>query len=129
MTLQVTLSGDMRCSAQFVESSVDVNDKTLPGKDTDHFSMDLFPNPAEHLLNVSVNIVNVCLLELRFYDMEGSLIKKTQTELLGPGNHIISNDISDVPAGIYTLQVNTWSPASGNDEHTQTQFSRIFFHL
>lgn len=63
----------------------------------------LSPNPAQN--NIQLLLDYQGKLELRIYDMSGKLHKQHQLHAYGFSNQVL--DISQLPAGVYTLQILT----------------------
>jgi hypothetical protein len=72
----------------------------------------LYPNPSEDLLHVELReITEVASVEV--LDMSGKLLNQFQIQA---GNRVIKTiDVSNLPVGLYVLQVRT---ALGNEAHT-----------
>jgi len=83
----------------------DITSRVVPGKGV---GLSLYPNPAKHTLNVSLDQINE-KTELKVYNMMGNLVmrqitNKTNTQL----------NISKLPAGVYMVSANDGTVTSNS---------------
>lgn len=70
-------------------------------------SLDAFPNPFQDLINFSYSLITDTRIEISLYNLQGKLIRNGATDLQSYGTHQGSMDVSDLPAGIYLLHLQT----------------------
>lgn len=80
---------------------------------TEVSALRLFPNPATSKLSLELTLLENINLELNITNSLGQLIYKEQLSDLGIGAHLHSVDVSQLPAGIYQLQLS-------NNDHSAT---------
>jgi hypothetical protein len=69
-------------------------------------SVRIFPNPASHFINLSVNSASYNTLNIRLYNMLGSVINEYQYNLnAGDNTFKLSIDNNTVPPGNYYLAI------------------------
>ncbi len=78
----------------------------------------LWPNPVQDKLNISLNIKSANIINLNIYDSKGSLILQQQ-KLLQQGSNLLTVDMNSLPKGTYYLRM------VGNNDDLQQQFSII----
>ena len=65
----------------------------------------VFPNPVSNNLAINYNLSSSSKVEINVFDMLGSKIAEIANDRESSGQHSISWNASDVPQGIYLLQV------------------------
>ncbi len=68
-------------------------------------SFGVYPNPADHVLNVELTVKKSAVFEGGFYDAIGQLIKKIDSAELPAGKTTLNIDIVDLPIGTYLLRI------------------------
>jgi hypothetical protein len=63
-----------------------------------------YPNPAQHQVNVPVQLQKASRIELRVSNLAGQIVSQSSQEL-GAGNHQLSLPLRQVAAGTYLLQI------------------------
>ncbi|TVR37333.1 MAG: T9SS C-terminal target domain-containing protein [Cryomorphaceae bacterium] len=69
--------------------------------------VNLFPNPARELLNVSMRIDNPTELNFEIYDVSGKLIATPQSGFKAHGEHLVVVPVSQLPTGLYLLKISS----------------------
>ena len=83
--------------------TIDVQDKTTPTYTLqDALSLTYFPNPAKHFINLDFRQIPSSDLELNLFNVNGQLI---QSEIIGAGSKNHQINLSNVPTGIYFLEL------------------------
>lgn len=77
-----------------------------------YFSLDVYPNPASHSVEISYTLQNNEDISINIYDISGRLLKEISSGLKGRGTHILYWDRKDslgrnVKSGIYFLRIKT----------------------
>ncbi len=67
---------------------------------------DLYPNPAQDLIQLNLRMETAGQADIRFLDLSGRLLQRTTSEL-PEGESMISVQIQDLPQGLYLVQVET----------------------
>jgi predicted outer membrane repeat protein len=70
-----------------------------------------YPNPTGGIVNCQVSIVDVQRVSLKIFDFQGREVAVLPEEKLPAGEHVVRFDLSELPKGIYILQM-TGLPAS-----------------
>lgn len=76
------------------------------------FSLNIYPNPASHSVEISYTLQNNEETSINIYDISGRLLKEISSGLKGRGTHILYWDRKDslgrdVKSGIYFLRIKT----------------------
>lgn len=90
-------------------TSLDITENTSIGIDETvvHGGFDVFPNPANDIINVSFYLYEMASVSAEIFDINGRLVKQTITENLYPGRHELKfNAHGDMEAGIYFIRLN-----------------------
>lgn len=69
----------------------------------DEAGMTLYPNPAQSELHVALAIEEGGMYTLRFFDLQGRIVKERMVEM--QSNQNLRFDISDLESGVYLFQV------------------------
>ena len=69
------------------------------------FEYRLYPNPAEDILNISIDQFHGHQLSLEWWDINGRLIDQKTLKVAG-NSQVFSLDTSHLPTGVYFLQIN-----------------------
>lgn len=67
--------------------------------------MQVYPNPASHLLNVSITLDLANSVDVQLINAGGAVVRQWRDQALQ--GRLISLNISELPAGFYFLQLNT----------------------
>jgi hypothetical protein len=68
---------------------------------------DVFPNPANDIVNVSFYLYEMTSVSAEIFDINGRLVKQNTTENLHPGRHELTfNTHHDMEAGVYFIRLN-----------------------
>ena len=68
---------------------------------------DIFPNPANEIINVSFFLYEMASVSTEIFDINGRLIKQNKTENLHPGRHELRfNAQGNMEAGVYFIRLN-----------------------
>lgn len=86
---------------------VDVNDLTEVG------ALRLFPNPATDKVNLELTLLENVDLNLSLTNSLGQVVYTEQLNSLGLGEHLHTVDVSQLPVGVYQLQLS-------NSDHSAT---------
>ncbi len=81
---------------------------------TNSCTLQLYPNPASSIVNAHVTLAQPLLLNALIYNTMNMLVAQKQQQGI-VGNNIVSINIANLPAGIYTLRL-----LYGNQVCTQT---------
>ncbi len=93
---------DVMAAIDFVTSSIDDDD--IP----DSFSiLNAYPNPFNSAITVLLNLDRRSESRLRIYDVNGRLIKTLLNEFVTPGETKIEFEATNLPSGLYILQLRT----------------------
>lgn len=90
-------------------TSLDIVENTSIGIDETavHDGLDVFPNPASDIINVSFYLYEMTSVSAEIFDINGRLVKQTTTENLHPGRHELKfNAHGDMEAGVYFIRLN-----------------------
>jgi hypothetical protein len=71
------------------------------------FSMGVYPNPANDVLNVNYTMQAQAQLLLNIYSVDGQLVRSEDKGTAATGNGTIQTDISDLAPGTYFVQLQT----------------------
>ncbi len=71
--------------------------------------INVFPNPAEDVLNINYEVVGDGYTEMYITDMPGRRVKTLVEGSLLPGRYELKTDIKDLPGGSYILTLRTAS--------------------
>ncbi len=77
--------------------SVEEQEKTL--------EFNIIPNPAESNCTVELNLIDAGSLSIRLTGIDGSIVKDFSSKWYNSGNTAIQLDISDIPSGIYFVNM------------------------
>lgn len=64
----------------------------------------IHPNPVSHQLNIEINSKSRANLSIEISNLEGRTITVLTKETLPSGKMILSRNVEDLPAGVYTIQ-------------------------
>ncbi|MCG3166054.1 MAG: hypothetical protein POELPBGB_01830 [Bacteroidia bacterium] len=90
-------------------TSLDINENTSIGIDetAEQGGFQVFPNPANDIVNVSFFLYEMSTVNAEIFDINGRLIKQTVAENLHPGRHELKfNAHGDMEAGVYFIRLN-----------------------
>ncbi len=90
-------------------ASLDITENTSTGIDETivQGGFDVFPNPANDIVNVSFYLYEMTNVNAEIFDINGRLVKQTTTENLHPGRHELTfNAHGDMEAGLYFIRLN-----------------------
>lgn len=90
-------------------TSLDITENTSIGIDETvaDGGFDVFPNPANDIINVSFFLYEMTSVSVEMFDINGRLVKQTNTENLHPGRHELKfNAHGDLEAGVYFIRLN-----------------------
>jgi len=65
------------------------------------------PNPATSKVNVSFSIAQDANVSISLYDVTGKSIMPIYNSMSGAGEHPLTFDVSNLPAGSYTIVFNS----------------------
>ena len=65
----------------------------------------LAPNPVHNSAMLTISAGHSSVVDLKVYDMSGHLVKQWNTSI-AEGNNTIEMNVSELPAGTYTLFAN-----------------------
>jgi hypothetical protein len=65
--------------------------------------MEVKPNPVHTTTTVQVTSNNVSRLQMQLFDVNGKLIR-TKEQALMQGANLVNLDLTNLPAGVYTLR-------------------------
>jgi len=71
----------------------------------DHLSLVAFPNPASDLLTINVGLETVSAIDIEILNLEGKRIQHNEFDAAQVGTVVLN--ISDIPNGVYVLNVRT----------------------
>lgn len=70
-------------------------------------SLNLFPNPAQSFVSVSVELQMASAIALTIYDISGKVVYENKSERLESGPNTININSADFAQGIYTIEAKT----------------------
>ena len=73
--------------------------------ETAKFMMNVYPNPTNDVSTISFNLSKVALVNMEVYNTMGSLVFSKGAENMAPGVHQFTFDGSDLPNGIYFVNL------------------------
>ncbi|MEL6676677.1 MAG: chondroitinase-B domain-containing protein [Bacteroidota bacterium] len=65
----------------------------------------VFPNPTRGEISLSVNLAKTSQLKLDIFDLQGRRLATFSQAQLAAGDHTLVENISNLPAGVYTLKM------------------------
>lgn len=71
------------------------------------FAFSIYPNPTTSMATLTIENSAPANLEVRVLNMQGSELQRIPAKAYDAGSHEILLDCSDLPAGLYTVQLNT----------------------
>lgn len=98
-TYRVDILDSNGCFARSAYTSYSVGLEEIPLG----FNFDLYPNPADHILNIDMEYSQLSELNLSLTNMAGQIVYSENVLLQGQSSKSI--DLSNLPQGIYTLRV------------------------
>ncbi len=78
--------------------------------DPDHFTLGIFPNPADDYVSIAVSSKVAEEAEVSLITMDGKLVLKGQMQL-STHKSVYNFDVSSIPTGMYIIKVQTHSGA------------------
>lgn len=109
-TYKVIVTKTNGCSKSSATKSVVVNCKEeagIIGTDQDNMDVSLFPNPSKDQATLRFYLPGNDLVSLQLMDMQGKVILKTESVMLGEGYHEKIFHTSALPAGLYIVQLSS----------------------
>lgn len=95
---------DVMAAIDYEVSSIDENN--VPNK----FSiLNVYPNPFNPITTIRFTVKSNHVTSLRVYDITGKLVETIVNEQLLPGEYTYTWNASDLPSGIYFVQLNALS--------------------
>lgn len=95
---------DVMAAIDYEVSSID--DNNVPNK----FSiLNVYPNPFNPITTIRFTVKSNHVTSLRVYDITGKLVETIVNEQLLPGEYTYTWNASDLPSGIYFVQLNAIS--------------------
>lgn len=93
-----------RASSAYTSARLDGSDDELIAESAQQLSINLFPNPANDVLNVNVNGSNADLITINVYDMSGRMVLSANSPYSADGvtHHL---DMSGLKFGLYQVEV------------------------
>lgn len=71
-----------------------------------HFeNLQAFPNPTNDILNFDFTILENTKMAFHVFDIQGSLIQRSNTYRVNVGENKIAYDVSNLPQGVYIINV------------------------
>ena len=70
----------------------------------ENLSLELFPNPANSILQISFALNQDQQITISIFDMTGKMVSQS-TQLTDAGEHTIQTDVSRLPAGFYFVEL------------------------
>lgn len=90
------------CNSQ---AEVELDCEDLGVKELSELTIKIYPNPCLDLLYVEYSIPYTLYFLLELYSIDGVRIARLEEERLASGPQKISVDVSDLPAGMYVVEV------------------------
>jgi WD40 repeat protein len=81
-------------------SMVSVTDNTIQATIT-------YPNPTQDIFNLEFDLIKDNLTKIDMIDLNGNIVKIIDDNFLLSGHQFYQVDITELPAGIYTLRINS----------------------
>ena len=69
--------------------------------------LEVYPNPASTQAVINFSIDSDALTEIVLFDLQGRKIKSIAEENFEAGNHQLNCSVTELPKGIYFLQLKT----------------------
>ena len=94
------------------DENIDLEEGNNLGVEEYHFVSDqlypVAPNPASGPIKIGFTLAKGATIRINLYDGKGSLIKVlVNNQMYLPGMHVQTMDVSDLAAGLYTLELTT----------------------
>lgn len=96
---------EVRINPPLPPAAAKLNIKNSTPDNASDISLQAYPNPFYNSITVSFHLKKNGHTQLALYDMEGRAISTPVTKYLQAGNHRLTLNSSDAPAGIYVLRV------------------------
>lgn len=100
----VSQNGGQITCAQKVGTSPEIPVSDLEGAEN---TLAVVPNPAGFKANVALYLTEASEVKIGVYSVTGQLVKAVQQGSLAKGHHKVAMDISDIPSGVYLIQVSS----------------------
>ena len=111
--LSLIVTGDIISFANFKPFTVGISSDPVPGAVLDPSSFQVFPNPVSQVIRASFVLGAGSSIQLSLYDLQGAELRKVQPGWMEPGQHLVETDISDLPVGVYMLELSIVSGSTG----------------
>lgn len=79
--------------------------KTISLARSERISVDIFPNPAAHFVNINVTAEGAKNINIDLFDLSGKLIARQANDKQGLDKNTFVFDMNDIPNGVYTAAV------------------------
>lgn len=70
-----------------------------------NLSIEVYPNPCSGFTHLKYQVNAVCITKIDLFTVSGKMVRSLVNEEKIPGEYEIDVDVSDLPAGIYILEV------------------------
>jgi len=81
--------------------------KDVPEYLPNGFSLNLFPNPFNSIVNIELSLSTASDIKLTLYDISGRVLNNIAEKRYTPGQHRLQLKMGDLAAGIYLLETKT----------------------
>ncbi|PKR80872.1 hypothetical protein CW751_06790 [Brumimicrobium salinarum] len=88
-------------------------------KETDNFSLEIYPNPSKFNTTLIVDVKQSKALDIQFYNISGRLVKRIRKTDAHIGRNEIGFSVSDLPQGTYLIRVQS------GDQIENTKFVKM----
>ena len=68
-------------------------------------SIQVFPNPVDQEINLTIYPIQKCVVDLELFNVTGKRVQSLLNQSVPSGEYTINKSVSDLPPGIYMLQV------------------------
>lgn len=86
--------------------SLHVRDNTLgENEQTKQYDMNIYPNPTDEQLTISIDLENASDMRLEVYDMQGSLVASPELGHRAAGNHSFVINTYHLNRGVYIIRL------------------------
>ncbi|MGB0881467.1 MAG: Omp28-related outer membrane protein [Vicingaceae bacterium] len=72
---------------------------------SDENGISIFPNPTANVSTINLNLTETKSVKMEVINSVGSVVGNNAAKTMNPGNHKITFDGSDLPSGIYFVQI------------------------
>ncbi|GLR18267.1 chondroitinase-B domain-containing protein [Portibacter lacus] len=84
--------------------------------------IEIHPNPVSKQVNITILNQRKINLRMDIVNSEGRIVKSVPAQIILPGKHTISENLEDVPPGMYSIRVSSQEPNDGLESIQTLQF-------